>query len=226
MPEPVHTWPLPPQRKAEILAEIEEEVRRLMSAVTNPVHDFKHVQRVRRQARRAARELGVDVEVADLAALLHDLGRAVERAHPGANHGDLSAALSEEILGRYRLELPRPLQGEIVRVVRHHSRLGCDTPLLATLKEADALDALGAIGVMRCVSTWAEGPDYDPERPRQAPTGGDAANVRSMTDQLQFQMRLLGEVQTTGGLDLANERLAFMQLFWDRLWAEVLGEEE
>ena len=222
-PEP--RWSLPPERKAEILAEIEAQARKLMATVTNPVHDFKHVQRVRLQARRAAVELGVDPDLADLAALLHDLGRAIEHDHPGANHGDLSAKMAGGVLKRYEDELPAALQTELLHALRGHSRLGCDRPLLAALKEADALDALGALGIVRAIATRAEGPDYDPARPRETPPGDDPLRIRSMTDQLHFQMGLLREVQTPGGLALARERVAFMQTFWDRLWNEILGQD-
>ena len=226
MVEPISiAWPLPAARKAQILAELETAVRAAMASVRNPVHDDKHVQRVRRQARRAAREMGVDPDLADLAALLHDLGRAVEHEHPGVNHADLSRAMSVELLARYEADLPAPLQAEVLHAIEKHSRVGCDTPLLATLKEADALDTLGAIGIARAVMTWAGGPDYDPERLRQAPVEWNPPRIHTMTDQLRFQMGLLREIQTEGGRRIARQRLSLMQAFWDQLWDEIEGKE-
>lgn len=230
MPEnpvtPGYAWSLPPARKAQVLAEIEQAARSLMQAVANPIHDWKHVQRVRRQARRAALETGIDPDVADLAALLHDLGRAVEQAHPGANHGDLSAELAAPILARHAAELPPPLEAAVLDAVRRHSRLGCNSPLLAVLKEADALDALGAVGIVRGIMTWAEGPDYDPELPLAPRALADMPPVHSMIDQLHFQMAFVREVRTPGGLALARGRLAFMEAFWEQYRREILEGEE
>ena len=222
---PIEPWELAPARKAAILAELEVAVRDRMASVRNPVHDFKHVQRVRRQARRAAWELGLDPDLADLAALLHDLGRAVEHEHPGVNHADLSLAMSVELLARYEAELPQPLLDAVLHAIEKHSRVGCDACLLAALKEADALDTLGAIGIARAAMTWAGGPDYDPERLRQAPAEWDPPRIHSMTDQLRFQMGLLREIQTEGGLRIARRRLALMQAYWDQLWDEIEGKD-
>jgi uncharacterized protein len=217
----LYTWPLSPDRKTAILAEVEEMARGLMAGVCSSVHDFKHVQRVRRQARRAAQELGIDAELAELAALLHDLGRASEHDHPGINHADLSAEMSAEILPRYAADLAEDLQRAVLHAVRRHSRLGCDTLLLAALKEGDALDALGAIGILRGTITTAGGPDYDPDRPRHAPETISPEEIRSIADQLRYQMQWLREMRTPGGRALAQHRIAFMETFWQEMWDEV-----
>ncbi len=40
---PLPAWPLAPARKAEIVAEAEAQMRRIMAAVTNPTHDYERM---------------------------------------------------------------------------------------------------------------------------------------------------------------------------------------
>ena len=77
---------------------IGHDVARSLYDDCDPVHDFDHVLRVLRLARRIGREEGADMEVVETAVLLHDIQRAGEhraaqgRQSEAADNARLAAA--------------------------------------------------------------------------------------------------------------------------------------
>ncbi len=110
-------------------------------------HDFDHVLRVTALAERIARAEGGDLEVVRAAALLHDVGRSVERV-TGRDHALVGAERAREILAD---QPPEKVEAVARAIAAHRFRTGPapDTPEARALFDADKLDAMGAIGVGR-----------------------------------------------------------------------------
>lgn len=113
-------------------------------------HDWWHVWRVWRLAKRLARkESGAHPIVVELGALLHDLADWKFRG------GDLEAAPREAGRVLRRLKAPEPIISRVQAVCREVSYKGAGVPDRPTslesriVQDADRLDALGAIGIAR-----------------------------------------------------------------------------
>ncbi|MCC6619803.1 MAG: HD domain-containing protein [Deltaproteobacteria bacterium] len=122
----------------------------------DPAHDLAHCLRVALWAIELGRPLGVDPREAIAAALMHDVVN-VPKDHPDRHR---ASELSADVV---RAELPAFAFGpdavaRIADAVRDHSYSRGATPegpLGRALQDADRLEALGALGLFRCISTGA-----------------------------------------------------------------------
>lgn len=145
-----------------LVSKTEEYVQSYMAQYKDPLHDWSHVWRVCKLAFSIAQgeldrqpSLPINLQLVQLAALLHDVGDAKFLA-PGEQSESIlrsfmsrvgfPQALEEGVLWitqrvsfRYELAHPQPESGEYCR------ELFC-------VQDADRLDAIGAVGVARCFS--------------------------------------------------------------------------
>jgi uncharacterized protein len=120
-------------------------VKEKMAPLEGTVHSYSHVDRVFRIATFLAESEKADVELVQIGAILHDIGRTV-----GEPHNETGARLASEILSG--TDYPREKSDRVARIVLRHA-----LPLrekLETLEEkivwdADKIDLLGASGVAR-----------------------------------------------------------------------------
>ena len=84
--------------RIELLGRVEAWARDLLERDGAAAHGWPHVDRVRRLARAIAPPEGVEPWLAECAALLHDVGRAVPG--PESEHGRRSAELAARPEGR------------------------------------------------------------------------------------------------------------------------------
>jgi uncharacterized protein len=133
-----------PSRSGLVLA-VEELVKLIMPE--DPVHGFGHVARVLELACRFAEGYsGVDYEVLQLATLLHDVGRVSGVENHAARSAQIARAVLE--LAGY----PKERVEKVVEVIVSHSYShGQKAESLESkiLSDADKVDALGAIGLVR-----------------------------------------------------------------------------
>lgn len=133
------------QTKSRGLEAVSELVRLIMPS--DPVHGWGHVERVVETACRIAGGYeGVDYEVLLLAAYLHDIGRLSEPE----NHAVRSASIARHVLKM--LGYPEDKIERVVEAVLAHSySLGYAATSMEAkiLSDADRLDALGSIGLVR-----------------------------------------------------------------------------
>ena len=213
--------------RAEILARVEAWARERLDgnaaaapaaapeAAPKVAHGWLHVDRVRRVAVLLAEAEGVDPFLAACAALLHDVGRSVPG--PEAEHGTRSAELAAPLLAG--LPLGESERQDILFAVRWHNSTRDDTPLLCVLRDADMLDGLGAIGLMRAFTSKAALPAHDPQAPLE--DGPYQRPPRYITDQVRFQMEWIGFLNTHAARELAQGRIEFMRAFVAQLRHEV-----
>ncbi len=130
---------------------VEEIVKGVMSS--DPVHGYPHVERVKHLALKIASNYPeADKEVIELSALLHDIARngRGNNAKEGFDHALASARVAEVILKA--LGLPKEKVEAVAHAIEAHSfSAGREPKSLEAkiLSDADKLDALGAIGVVR-----------------------------------------------------------------------------
>ena len=126
-----------------------ERARELL-ARADPAHGWEHTERVLKLATDLALEHGADVEAVRLAAIFHDVGRKAGEREPG-EHAEGSARLAAAFLlaegwPEERVELVRQA------ILKHHAEPGKLRRLEERiLWEADKLDALGLVGLARCL---------------------------------------------------------------------------
>ena len=173
-------------------------------------HDFDHTLRVYHMATRLAKEENADLQIVQLAALLHDVDD--RKLSPETYEGKLRAVAFMKENG---VEI-----GKIETIVDIISRISFSAQLPPPesiegkcVQDADRLDAMGAIGIAR---TFAFGGSrgrrmHDPERL-------DAnASIQHFYDKL---LLLKEAMHTPTGRRMAEERDRYMRQFLEQFYAE------
>jgi uncharacterized protein len=193
------------------------------------VHDFDHVLRVLRLAKRIGQAEGADLEIVQTAALLHDVGR--ERAEAeGHDHAAFAAERAREILTG---NPPARVEAVAHAIAAHRFRTQPEPTTLEAqaLFDADKLDAIGAVGVARAFAyggahrqrLWA--PVETVDLTRWLSEGDDPDRHTPVHEFVVKLSRIKERLFTPTGRSIAEDRHAYMVAFYKRLDAEVLGEK-
>lgn len=185
-------------------------------------HGADHSHRVVANALQLATESpGIDIDVLEAAAWLHDIGRGVPRKR-GASHADRSAQLAVDILPA--LGFSRQQTQLVCTTIAEHRYTSGVIPASMEgklLQDADRLDALGAIGIAR---TFCEGRDralYHPTAP--FPDGRILDDDRFTLDHFFTKLLTLHKTLHTGQAQLlALRRREFLLSFLCEM-ADELG---
>lgn len=191
-------------------------------------HDYDHTLRVMQNAMKLLeREPGTDREILRFAAMLHDCARPEEHdSKGGVCHAEKGAELALAMLREEKL--PEDFCCAVARAVRTHryrDGLRPDTPEGKLLFDADKLDSLGAVGVGRAFlfagACGARVHNTAEEALSNAAYGPEDTAYREYLVKLRH---LPGAMLTSAGRQLAEERLKFMEEFFNRLNYEVYGK--
>jgi uncharacterized protein len=208
-----------PNQKSAILKEAEAWVRGRLEASDHRAHGWPHTRRVRGNIQILAQPEGVDPFLAELSALLHDVGRTLPG--PENEHGARSAILVEPFLAE--LPLTDGEREAVLHAVRWHNSGRADAPLLCILRDADMLDGLGAIGIIRAFMSRSHLAPYEPDAPFVR--GRAQWPARYSTDQLFGQMDWFDRLNTDTAREMARERLSFMEAFVEQARREISTED-
>lgn len=208
----------------QVLEHIYAEVQQQFMGIADLAHGWEHVYRVYRGALYLAKHEGADQHIVGMAALLHDGGHTA--VQEGEHHADRSVALAEAVLQRY--QVPAEQQQAILHAILAHSfSRGVEprTVEACVVRDADRLDALGAIGIMRWAIVGSR--RSTPETLAYHPTD-PLAEEHEPQDHLymldHFYTKLLNLVDTmttATGRRLAEQRTAFMHAYLRAFKAEV-----
>lgn len=188
-------------------------------------HGMDHVLRVLNTARQIQSEVGGELFIVELAALLHDVGDA--KFHDGI---EMSATYTKEILED--LGVSHEVIDAVVTIVDNISyRKGIDADLLSLegkiVQDADRIDALGAIGIVRTIEFGAtRGQPFHVVSPTDA-----APNEKVSVSDLALQKTGVGHfydklfklrklLNTEPAKQIALQRERFMQSFLDQYFLE------
>ena len=208
-----------------MLDAIEASVRKILTGADRHAHGWMHTERVRGYAVALAHAEGVDPILAELAALLHDVGRT--QPGPVHEHGARSAVMGRSLVQDATAERVDAFLGEddleaVFHAVRWHNSSRSDTPLLCLLRDADMLDGLGAIGIMRALMSESQLPAYDSSAPFEA--GGDRWPAQYMSDRLLGQMDWYHRLHTETARQMAAVRFRYMEGFLAQARSELVPD--
>ena len=130
------------------LKTLQKEVKEIMD--NDPSHDFSHIQRVYKNAKKLAKEEKANSKILLAATLLHDIVKFPKSDPRSITSSIKSANKAKNILKKYSFS-----QNEIriiADAIQDHSFSRKKTPKTLEgkiLQDADRLDAIGAIGIAR-----------------------------------------------------------------------------
>jgi uncharacterized protein len=208
-----------------------EQARRWYST-DDPVHGYDHVWRVYRMAERLAIAEGADLEIVRAAVLLHDAqdsqaGQDERQAERRGNHHLRSAEFAARVLDEEGW--PAERIAAVQHCIQAH-RFRDDATMPQTLEaqvlfDADKLDAIGAIGVVRALAyaISAGNPVYFPVSASFSKSGElQAGEMHSAYHEYLFKLVKLKErLHTATARSLAEQRHARMVEFFEGLAAEM-----
>lgn len=132
----------------DVLASLRQEVE--SRTQNDPAHDFGHVMRVYKNAKKICRAEKADERLVLSAVLLHDIVSFPKSDRRSKLAAAKSARESRRILKKYGFT---PAETQTVSgAIRDHSFSGGRTPETMegkVLQDADRLDAIGAVGIAR-----------------------------------------------------------------------------
>ena len=192
-------------------------------------HDWWHIDRVWKMARRIGQEEHADLFVVELATLLHDI--ADWKFHGGDE--TVGPRVTREILTAQGV--PQDVIAHVAEIVETSgykggvAKPGMRTLEGACMQDADRLEAIGAIGIAR---TFAYGghkgnPMYDPEiTPTEFASKEAYAKHKGTTVNHFYEklFKLKDRMNTATGKRLALARHRFMEEFLERFYLECKGE--
>ena len=189
----------------------------------DPGHGLVHLERVVASALRLAAEEGARVEVVLPAAWLHDCVHVTKDSPDRAHASRLAAVHAAGFLRD--AGYPESLLADVQHAIEAHSYSAGIPPRTIEAKvvqDADRLDALGAIGVARCIAVGSAlgRPLYQPDDPFCSVRAPDdsGASVDHFYSKL---LKLSGTMQTAAGRREAERRAAFIRAFIAQLRSEI-----
>ena len=130
-----------------------DEIKEMYEAADS-AHDFSHILRVYKSAKKIGKVEGADMQVLLYAALLHDVGAESKLSVASAESDALRLRIAEEFLKKK--SLPEDLRNKVLYAIDVHrfsKGIVPATKEAKILQDADRLDAMGAIGIARVFMT-------------------------------------------------------------------------
>jgi len=222
---------MPKESKIEKIKEI---VKRRMEGL-GPSHDFLHVLRVYNLCKKIAKsEKNVDFEVLELAALLHDIGRKKEDLDKTGriDHAIESAKMAEKILEKF--SFPKEKIEKIKGAIISHRFKTNSRPISIEgkiLSDADKLDVIGAIGIVRSCCWLGENmAKIWSDVPLEVYIKENLTKERRIKDKSKHALNFEYEIKlkhvykklyTKAAKRIAKERNEFMKKFFKQLKKEI-----
>jgi len=204
-------------------------------------HAMEHVMRVYNLCLHLAKyELNVDLDVLKTAALLHDIARVEEfNDKTGSiDHSVLGAEMADKILRTlgYSEEKIAHVK-HCIATHRFRSKVKPQTKEAKILFDADKLDVLGAIGVARSfmiagqygqkIYSDVSIQEYLKDNVVGEKADGRVRDISKHTPILEFELKFKHvpeRLYTQKAREIAEERLQFMEDFFEKLKREIKGQ--
>lgn len=195
-------------------------------------HDLDHTLRVLNIAKHIAKKEKANLEIVELAVLLHDIGREQEFIDKTICHAKYGAKLAEKILNKYNYDKENIKQ--VVYCIKSHrfrenSKENLKTIEAKVLFDADKIDCIGAIGIGRAF-IWVgeynakldcpELTDFEIINNKYSYTKEDTAYREYLLKLKEIHKKLF----TKEGKKIAKDRSKFMDIFFKRFKKEIFGK--
>jgi uncharacterized protein len=192
-------------------------------------HDWFHIERVWKNAKLIASGEECDLEVVELAALLHDI--ADSKFHGGDEA--IGPQKAKEYLETQNIDSEKV--AHVIAIIENisfkggHNKRTHDSIELDIVQDADRLDAIGAIGIARTFNYggFKNRALYDPEiepnlkMTKQQYKMSTAPTINHFYEKLLLLKDLMN---TATGKSIALERHKYMEGFLNQFFAEWNGE--
>jgi putative nucleotidyltransferase with HDIG domain len=236
--------------KNNFLSHIESYVKSIMAEPGGDLmiaHGFSHVDRVRNWAKTIADGEGfADLELVEVTAILHDIGLTRISGQDRKEHGLLGAEMAAEYL-RNNSDFDAEKIARVADAIRYHSlppltvmkhlsELGDSGRLMEIIRDADNLDGLGIIGVLRACTSHYYLPEYDPMNIKGSTWGLSSegfrekfgfdslrgrAPVNNIIDQINQQISNYVNLHTKTARNLGQPLVQYMKDFVLQIEREV-----
>ncbi|MDD5190964.1 MAG: HD domain-containing protein [Dehalococcoidales bacterium] len=237
--------------KNKVIIRTESYVRELITGRKGShmiAHDFNHVNRVRNWAMIIANgENFSNLQAVEITALLHDVGLSqMNDGDERKNHGPLGAGIA----GAFLRGISGLNEADIILitdaiyyhglaplvVADHLKVIGKKGKLLEIIRDADNLDGMGAVGLIRAFASRYFLPEYDPSDIKGSgwglsssefhkKFGYDAkkglAPVNNIIDQVNQQIRHYENLHTLTARKLGQDLVEYMKSFVIQLENEI-----
>ncbi|HXX78412.1 MAG TPA: HD domain-containing protein [Ktedonobacteraceae bacterium] len=210
--------------ESQVMSKVYEDIRQRYVGFGDLAHGWEHIQRVYKLGSFLAEQEQADAFIVGMSALMHDMGHLSDEQTN--HHAKLSLMMAQELLAAYQVS--SDMQQSILHAIEAHSfSLGVEPRTLEAkiVRDADRLDALGAIGILRWAITGAvrnkgETQTYHPDDPfGEWHTLDDR---RYMLDHFFTKLLKLEDTMTThAGRVIARQRTAFMHAYLDEFRNEL-----
>lgn len=190
---------------------------------SDTAHDIAHTERVAANAKMIASQLPADVQVVVAAAWLHDCVSVPKDHADRKNASRLSADRAVTFLAGY--DFPEEKLDQVHHAISAHSYsagIGPETTEAKIIQDADRLDALGAIGISRCLLVAGQlgralYHPIDPFCEERAPDDSEWT-----IDHFYSKLFKLPEtMKTEPGKEIADKRVEFMRKYLGKLAEEI-----
>jgi uncharacterized protein len=210
-----------------MMQHIEQACKSFMikSVFADTAHDLTHIERVVKTAKQLAEQEQADLAVVLPAAWLHDCV-AVAKNHPDRARASKMAA-DKAITFLKSIDYDESKLDAIHHAIVAHSFSANVTPETLEAKivqDADRMDALGAIGVSRCMKVGGAIARhlYHPDDPFCE--NREADDMRYTLDHFFIKLlHIADQMQTESAKQEAHKRTEFMKAFLNQLKEEISG---
>ncbi len=176
---------------------------------SEPVASIDHVERMTTWCQKLGEAAGANMDVLVAGALLHDVGVTVNRKL----HYTVGRKQAAEILRE--VGFPEEMTGDALHVLEAHSRYGGPDPRTLEAEvgqDADALEYIGAIGILRAVVRGLNDGSFD-------------GRISSFPDYLRSILaKVEGTFHTKQAEEIGRPRLEYMKSFLKYIEKELKGE--
>lgn len=193
--------------------------------LSDPSHDIGHIMRVVANAKLIQSKEGWDLDIILPAAYFHDIVNYPKHSELAPLSTKHSAELAKKLLEEFEWYDTQKIQG-VMYAIEHCSftkKLDHDTLESQILQDADLLESLGAISLMRtCASSWVmQRPLIDMQDPFAQHRQLDPKI--SALDLIPYRLLKVKErMLTDTGKRLAEDRHEFLWYFLNQVRKELL----
>lgn len=199
------------------------EVLEVEMRSADPGHGLEHVERVVKNACRIGETLSVDYQILLPATWFHDCVCVPKNSPLRSQASTIAADRASVLLAN--LDYPADKLPAIAHAIQAHSfsaGIECQSIEAEVLQDADRLEALGAIGLARCLMTGgAMGQRlYHPDEP--FPIHREPRDDQQSVDHFFAKLlKLPSTMRTQAGQLMASQRAGFLVDFLEQLSREI-----
>jgi uncharacterized protein len=186
-------------------------------------HDIGHIERVVKTAGNICSAEGGDSEIVITAAWLHDCV-TLPKDHPERSKSSILAGKKAAEFLHSRGFPKSKIRGVVHAIEAHSYSAGIEPKTIEAkiVQDADRLDALGAIGIARCLLIGGKlgRPLYDPDDPFCEYRSPDDS-VYAIDHFYEKLFKLPDQLHTNAAKKIAVHRIEFMKSYLNQLKEEI-----